>query len=152
MCIRDSINSYDIPVNVLTKGNLPVILKDYSKENSYGITLVSLNENYREKNEPGSAPYSERIKSLKYLHDNGCKTWISLEPYPTPNILDQNFDEILEAISFVDKIIFGRLNYNKKVSEYKDFQSYYNELTEKVISFCERNGLDYHIKDGTYKK
>ena len=146
------INSYDIPVNVLTKGNLPVILKDYSKENSYGITLVSLNENYREKNEPGSAPYSERIKSLKYLHDNGCKTWISLEPYPTPNILDQNFDEILEAISFVDKIIFGRLNYNKKVSEYKDFQSYYNELTEKVISFCERNGLDYHIKDGTYKK
>ena len=73
--------------------------------------------------EPGSAPYLERIKSLKRLHDAGCKTWVSIEPYPTPNILDQEILPILETISFADKIIFGRLNYNKQVTAYKDYKN-----------------------------
>ena len=59
----------------------------------------------------------ERIAALRTLHDAGCKTWVSIEPYPTPNFIEQDLNEILEAISFCDKIIFGRLNYNKKVSE-----------------------------------
>ena len=68
------INSYNIPCTALTKGVLPKELVDLSKKNSYGITLISLNESFREIMESGSAPYKERIASLKYLHDNGCKT------------------------------------------------------------------------------
>ena len=100
---------------------------------------------------PGSAPYAERIASLKYLHDKGFKTWVSIEPYPTPNIIDQNFMDILNSVNFVDKIIFGRLNYNKLVTQYKNFQQYYNILTETLITFCEKNNIKYHIKSGTYK-
>lgn len=143
------VNSYNIPCTALTKGILPKELANLSKDNSYGITLISLNEEFRKKMEPGSAPYKDRIASLKYLHDNGCKTWVSIEPYPTPNFIEQNFDEILEAVSFTDKIIFGRLHYNKKVSEYKDYKKYYNELAYKVIDFCETNNIEYHIKNKT---
>lgn len=143
------VNSYNIPCTALTKGILPKELANLSKDNSYGITLISLNEEFRKKMEPGSAPYNDRIASLKYLHDNGCKTWVSIEPYPTPNFIEQDFDEILEAVSFADKIIFGRLHYNKKVSEYKDYKKYYNELAYKVIDFCERNNIEYHIKNKT---
>ena len=143
------VNSYNIPCTALTKGILPKELANLSKDNSYGITLISLNEKFRKKMEPGSAPYKDRIASLKYLHDNGCKTWVSIEPYPTPNFIEQNFDEILEAVSFTDKIIFGRLHYNKKVSEYKDYKKYNNELAYKVIDFCERNNIEYHIKNKT---
>lgn len=143
------VNSYNIPCTALTKGILPKELANLSKDNSYGITLISLNEEFRKKMEPGSAPYKDRITSLKYLHDNGCKTWVSIEPYPTPNFIEQDFDEILEAVSFADKIIFGRLHYNKKVSEYKDYKKYYNELAYKVIDFCERNNIEYHIKNKT---
>ncbi|NLL02560.1 MAG: radical SAM protein [Mollicutes bacterium] len=147
--IIKKVNSYGIPVTALTKGALPIELVNYSKENSYGITLISLDENFRKKIEPGAAPYKERIKSLKKLHEAGCKTWVSIEPYPTPNIIDQDFIKILEAIKFVDKIIFGRLHYNKKVSDYKDYKEYYNNLANQVISFCEENNINYHIKNKT---
>lgn len=143
------VNSYNIPCTALTKGILPKELANLSKDNSYGITLISLNEEFREKMEPGSAPYKDRIENLKYLHDNGCKTWVSIEPYPTPNFIEQDFDEILKAVSFTDKIIFGRLHYNKKVSEYKDYKNYYNELAYKVIDFCEKHNIEYHIKNKT---
>lgn len=141
-----------IPCTSLTKGVLPKELATTSKINSYGITIVSLDEGFREKFEPNSAPYSERINSLKYLHDKGYKTWVSIEPYPTPNIIEQNFNEILEKISFVDKIIFGRLNYNKRVREYKGYQEFYNRLADIVASYCKKNNKEYHIKNGTYKK
>lgn len=146
------INSYNIPCTALTKGLLPKELADFDKNNSYGITLISLNECFRSTMEPGSAPYNERIERLKFLHDNGCKTWVSIEPFPTPNIIEQDFDEILNKISFVDKIIFGRLHYNKKVSEYKEYKEYYNNLANKVIDFCNKNNIEYHIKNKTITK
>ena len=124
-------------------------LAKLSLENEYGITLVSLDEGFRKEMEPNTAPYQERIAALRALHDAGCKTWVSIEPYPTPNFIEQDLNEILEAISFCDKIIFGRLNYNKKVSEYKDHKAYFNKLAEQVIVYCEANGKQYHIKDGT---
>ena len=107
------LNDAGIKCTVLTKGILPSLLASFSKENEYGITLVSLDENYRERMEPGAAPYSERIVALKELHDAGCKTWVSIEPFPTPNLIEQNLVELLETVSFTDRIIFGRTNYSK---------------------------------------
>lgn len=150
--IINLLNSHGIPCSALTKGVLPKELATTQKINIYGITLVSLNEEFRKKYEPYSAPYKKRIESLKYLHDKGFKTWVSIEPYPTPNIINQDFDQILNEISFVDKIIFGRLNYNKKVIEYKGYQDFYNRLSEKVIDYCLKNNKEYHIKNGTYIK
>ena len=143
------LNAAGIKCTVLTKGILPMELAQLSPENEYGITLVSLDEGFRNEMEPNTAPYRERIAALRALHDAGCKTWVSIEPYPTPNFIEQDLKEILEAISFCDIIIFGRLNYNKKVSEYKDYKAYFNKLAELVIAYCKANGKQYHIKDGT---
>jgi DNA repair photolyase len=142
-------NDNDIKCTVLTKGLLPAKLCDLSKENEYGITLISLNEEFRKKFEPGAASYEDRIKALKSLHEKGCKTWVSIEPYPTPNIIEQNLSEILDAVSFVDKIIFGRLNYNKDVTEFKDNHIFYKKNAKTVIEFCEKNKIAFHIKKGT---
>ena len=147
-CIA-KINSFGIPCTALTKGLLPKELENLSKENEYGITLISLNEEFRKEMEPGSAPYRERIDALKYLHDKGCKTWVSIEPYPTPNFIEQDLNEILNELSFVDKIIFGRLNYNAKVSQYKNHKQFFNDMADIVIGFCQTNNKQYHIKDGT---
>ena len=143
------LNDAGIKCTVLTKGLLPIALADYSNENEYGITLISLDETYREKAEPGAAPYADRLSALKALHDKGCKTWVSVEPYPTPNLIDQKIDEILKAIEFTDKIIFGRTNYSKEISAYKSHRAFYNEQAEKVVSFCKERGISYHIKEGT---
>lgn len=147
-CI-DKLNSSGIKCIALTKGILPKQLENTSLQNEFGITLISLDEDFRKKMEPGSAPYKDRIKSLKYLHDKGFKTWVSIEPYPTPNFIDQDLSKILKKLNFVDKIIFGRLNYNSKVSEYKDHKKFFNEKANEVITFCQKNSKEYHIKEGT---
>ena len=147
--IINLLNRNGLPCTALTKGILPKELTNSDHINSYGITLISLDEDFRKQYEPSSAPYQERIKSLEYLHNKKFKTWASIEPYPTPNIIEQDFDEVLESVSFVDKIIFGRLNYNKKVREYTGYQEFYNKLVYKTIEFCKKNNINYHIKDGT---
>jgi DNA repair photolyase len=144
------LNNEAIKCTALTKGLLPMELSKLSKDNEFGITLVSLNEDFRKKYEPFSGPYKQKIKSLYELHKKGMKTWVSIEPYPTPNIVEQDFNDILEEIDFVDKIIFGRLNYNKMVSSYKGKENFYNQLSKTVVNFCIKNNKQYHIKEGTF--
>ncbi len=145
----EKLNNAGIKCTVLTKGLLPYELATYSTENEYGITLISLDEEYRERVEPGAATYVDRLAALSALHDKGCKTWVSVEPYPTPNLIDQDLDVILQAIEFTDKIIFGRTNYSKEVSSYRDHKEFFNKQAKKVIDFCSRYGIKYHIKAGT---
>ena len=143
------LNQAGIKCVILTKGILPSELTALSKDNEYGITLISLDESYRERMEPFAAPFAERLAALRKLHDAGCYTWVSMEPYPTPNLIEQSLDTLLESLSFVDKIIFGRTNYSKDVSSYFRHREFYNEKAKEVIRFCEARGISYHIKDGT---
>lgn len=146
------LNEVKIKCTALTKGCLPTELVQLAKNNEFGITLISLDETFRRENEPFSAPCEERIGCLYKLHKHGIRTWVSIEPYPTPNIIQQDFEDILDAISFVDKIIFGKMNYNSMVSKYSGYKKYFNLLSEKVIKFCQRNNKEYHIKEGTITK
>lgn len=153
--IIDRLNTNNIRCTVLTKGIFPHELSNrngFGKNNEYGITLVSLDEEFRKKFEPNSAKFQDRINSLKFLHRKGFKTWVSIEPYPTPNLIKQDLIEILETVSFVDKIIFGRLNYNVKSSEFKYTKEFYNSLSRSVIKFCNKNRIGCHIKEGTQIK
>ena len=143
------LNEAGIKCTVLTKGVLPIELADLSSENEYGITLISLDEQYRERMEPGAAPYKDRLEAMKMLHDRGCKTWVSMEPYPTPNLIEQDLNEILEAVSFTDKIIFGRTNYSKEVTAFKTNKTFYNDAARKVIDYCANHNIQYHIKEKT---
>ena len=143
------LNESGIGCSVLTKGILPIKLAELSKDNEYGITLISTNESFRKQMEPGSAPWKKRLAALKALHDAGCKTWVSIEPYPTPNIVKQDLKKLLEEVGFVDRIIFGRLNYSKDVTAYAEYKQFFNDKVKEVVSFCDERGINYHIKDGT---
>ena len=80
-----------------------------------------------------------------------------MEPYPTPelDITAEDIDKILEEVFFVNKLIFGKFNYRKIVptkktlSVWKNNIEFYEEMVKKVISFCEKNDIKYHIKFGT---
>lgn len=153
--IMERLNKDKIHCTVLTKGIYPKVLantKKYGENNEYGITVVSLDERFKKRFEPYSASYKDRIKSLKYLHKKGLKTWISMEPYPTPNLIQQDFQKILKEISFVDKIIFGKMNYNVKSSQFSANRDFYYNCANTVIEFCKNKGIEYHVKYGTQKK
>lgn len=125
----------------------------YGENNEYSITLVSLNKKFKNNFEPFSASYEARIKSLKHLHNNGLNTWVSMEPYPIPSLSEnQDLLAILKKISFVDKIIFGKLNYNVKVPNSQDNKDFYNKCANTVIDFCEKHKIEHRIKYGTKKK
>lgn len=72
-----------------------------------------------------------------------------MEPYPTPNICEQNLISILNKVDFVDYIVFGRLNYNKKVTAYKEHKEFYNDCVHIVQNFCKEKNIKLHIKEGT---
>lgn len=143
------LNKAGIKCSILTKGILPIGLAELPKINEYGITLISLNEDFRARMEPGAAPYADRLAALVALHEKKCQTWISIEPYPTPNLVEQDIGDLLATIAFTDKIIFGRTNYNKKVTAYAKHREFYNEQAKVVIGFCKEHGIAYHIKEGT---
>lgn len=155
--IIERFNHDSIRCTVLTKGIYPNDLTDvekYGRRNEYGITLVSLDGGFRKGYEPFTAPYEERIAALSYLHDSGLRTWISMEPYPTPNIVEQDLGRILDEVSFVDKIIFGKLNYNVDASQsvFGTSKEFYDDCANRVVDFCLSRGIDYHIKFGTQRR
>lgn len=153
--IIERLNKDNIKCTVLTKGVYPKKLANnekYGCNNEYGITLVSINDDFKKEFEPFSADYSERIRALRYLHDKGLKTWASIEPYPTPNLdRNQNLAGLLNKISFVDRIIFGKLNYNVISSRFKDNASFYDDCARQVIEFCRGHNINFHIKFGTQR-
>lgn len=132
------INSYGIRCSTLTKGVMPVELADTSRfpeTNTHGISLVSLSEEFRERWEPGAAPYSDRIGALRELHDYGCRTLVHIEPYPTPNIITQSLQELLEEVSFADEIWFGGWNYNNIVKHFPGYRDFYDEQSAILNRF-----------------
>lgn len=143
------LNEAGIKCTTLTKGLLPAELAGLSHENEHGITLVSLDEAYRERIEPGAVPYEQRLAALRALHEAGCRTWVSIEPYPTPNMIEQELNKILETVSFVDRIVFGRTNYSKEANTYEQHKHFYNQCAAEVITFCKKHKIDYHIKAKT---
>ena len=143
------LNDAGIKCTILTKGILPIELSELSPQNEYGITFVSLDESFREQYEPHAASLERRLAALRDLNAAGCKTWVSIEPYPTPNIIHQELHPLLEAVGFTNRIIFGRMHYNRIVTEYSEHKQFYNKCAEEVTDFCIRRRIPFHIKKGT---
>ncbi len=154
MEIIKRLNSEGIPVTTLTKGLCPVSLAnaDWAHPlNSYGISLVSLSEEFQREWEPFAADVEERIAALEKLSSGGSRTWVSIEPYPTPNIdgTAADVEQLLERLAFVDSVVFGKWNYNALASAYDREHSFYKGVAGRVRDWCDERGKALRIKQGT---
>ncbi|HZD58849.1 MAG TPA: radical SAM protein [Anaerolineae bacterium] len=152
LAILKRLNQDNIKAVLISKGAYPAALIDksvFNPANEYGSTIVSLSEEFHKTFEPHAAPVSGRIQALRQLHKAGLKTWVSMEPYPVPNVMKQDIRKILSEVSFVDKIVFGKWNYNRKISNFKSYKQFYNSMAYEVVRFCTENSIDVHIKEGT---
>lgn len=152
--IIERLNGEGIPVTTLTKGLYPdelCALDTSHPLNSHGISLVSLSGEFRQAWEPGAAPLDARIAALESLASRGRHTWASIEPYPTPNIDESatELEALLERISFVDSIVFGRWNYNALATAYDQEHAFYSDVAARVRAWCDKRGKSLHIKSGT---
>jgi len=143
----------EIPYKTLTKGFMPCeelmnfeeINRKYKclyRENHYGISLVSLNEDFRLEYEPFAAPYEHRIIALEYLSEHNCYTYVYMEPFSPEITSFEEFKIMLDKISFVKKIYFGSWQYNKRYSNKTEFQKY----IEYITRFCGERSIELKIK------
>ena len=153
--IIEKLNHAGIRVTTLTKGVYPDEFVERARSlnsaNQYGVSVVSLSEAFRLQWEPGSAPVERRLQSLRGLAESGARTWVSVEPYPTPNVDETASDPsgLLDAIAFVDKAVFGRWNYNKLVNSYAGADAHYLSVAQFFASWADDGGKVLHIKRGT---
>jgi DNA repair photolyase len=135
-----------IKVTVLTKGDLTDAIDHLRgivpQRVRYGITLASLEEHFRCTWEPGAAPIEQRIKALRLKHDQGHDTWLSIEPYPPPQLSTQNPSEILKAVPFVNKAILGRWNY----ADLKGYDGWYTWAAGDFMDTCKQLGIKGYVK------
>lgn len=146
--IIEVLHAHGVASSILTKGRLPIELTDlrrYGAGNTYGISLVSLDEEFRRRWEPGAAPYADRIAALRRLHDAGARTRVHMEPYPTPNLVRQDLLELLDAVSFVGEVYWSGWNYNREACDRQSAEAYYGEQARIVQEFCRKQRIECRI-------
>lgn len=131
-----------IPVSILTKRADFVLNEDsihskrfkcvirpfennaYSKDIAFGFTLTGHDEM-----EPGCSSNADRIKAMKILHDNGFRTWTSIEP-----IIEfrSSLEMIRACAPFCDHFKVGLRTDKKFECSTDEFVNFVNGIRETV--------------------
>jgi DNA repair photolyase len=97
--------------------------------------------------EPEAALPGQRMNMLKQAHDQGIKTWASLEPVISPA---ETLEIIRRAHTFVDHFKVGKLNYAEKLPP--PFRSRVDGINwrifaSEVVATLKLYGCSYYIKE-----
>lgn len=117
--------------------------------NRNGMTIVSPYKGFAKKYESGVSSPQDRILKLEETHPH--YTWVSMEPCPVSDIYPYDLKDIRnfwEDLNFVDFIIFGKWNYDKRAKTEKARKEYM-EIVPLFEEFCQDYGIKYHVKSGT---
>lgn len=138
------LNKYNHKVAILTKGGARClkdldVFKAFGNRIKVGATLTFITDDLSEKWEPGAALPSERLDTLKVLHENGIKTWASFEPVVDPG---ETLRLIAETAQYLDHIKIGKINGNKDVELRVDWSAFLRD----AVNLCRSVGLKFYIK------
>lgn len=144
--VLEGLLKHKIPVSILTKGGYNVlddldIIKEFGSNIQVGGSLTFINDEDSlkwEKN--GALPY-ERFETLKILHDNGVKTWASMEPVIYP---DQSLEIMNITKDYVDSYKIGKLNHFQNHEKKFDWTKF---LNDSVFVMRKHNKLFYIKED-----
>ena len=118
-----------------------------------GLSIVSLDNDYRDfrdRYEPNTVAIILRLNMLKYVKKNGGYVWVSIEPYPTPDIWKQDLIELLEELSFADFLLFGKWNYDYR-AENLAARIFYRDMVNQFTGFCKEHKIRHFVKPDTLK-
>ncbi|MFA5001980.1 MAG: radical SAM protein [Methanolinea sp.] len=144
----DTLHYHNLKVTILTKGGKRSerdfdLLTKRPELSEYGVTLVFINEEQREEIEPFAASTYERINSLKRAHNQGIRTYVSLEPVWEPK---QTLKLIEMTSDFVDFYKVGKLNYHSQKANV-DWRKFRIDVCKKLNDL----GKNYYIKEDLKK-
>jgi DNA repair photolyase len=131
---------YNLRFTILTKGGPTAVrdfdlLKKYPKA-SFGSTICFTKQDDAEHWEPNAPPIDMRIDAIKAAHDEGIKTWVSLEPVIDP---DQALELIERLHPIVDHWKVGKINYRNLEVDWLKFR-------KDVATLLDSVGASYYLK------
>ena len=144
----------ELPFSILTKNDL--VLRDIDLLRSYkwcrvGVTITSLDENFRKEVEPFTVDYGKRIEVLAALKENGISTYLSCEPImpvveSDPLPLLPKLRDVVNLFDFGIYTNHGEYDYvpMQYLKHYKDDKFYY-DVFSRVIQYCNDNNINYCI-------
>jgi len=115
-----------------------------------GMTVVSLDLDFWQKFEPNTRTPRSRINALGHCARGHDYVWVSMEPYPPSAIYKQSLIALLEELNFVDLIVFGKWNYDKRANTDEARKEYAKNI-EVLTDFCKSNNIRLHVKSDTMK-
>lgn len=141
------LNDHRAPVAVLSKGGERMlrdldIFKAFGDRIIVGTTLTFLNEQTSREWEPYAALPYERLNTLKILHDNGIRTFASLEPTIDPKESLSLIKKTLE-LDCVDHYKIGKINNYGSTDKWQNWHRYIEDCiallrpTEKQVYYKE---------------
>ena len=128
------LNAYHVPVAVLSKGEKKMlrdldIFKEFGDRITVGTTLTFLDKEKSKYWEPNASTPSERLETLKTLHDNGIKTFASFEPTIEPEESLKLIRKTLE-LDCVDHYKIGKINNYKREDKWQDWAKYLQDCVD----------------------
>lgn len=135
--ILEQLLDVDVHVMILTKSSL--VLRDLDillkmKSIEVGISLNTIDDNFRKLIEPMTPPVSERIRAIKELHNAGIRTQLFASPvFPYITNISALYNELQDS---VDLWSFENLNlrgsYRNRVLEIikKNYPQYYSSYQQ----------------------
>jgi DNA repair photolyase len=137
---------YGIRVATLSKLDVPSLSGTRA-----GVTIVSLDDDFWRQFEPNTTPPDGRLARLHTRKKEfGDYVWVSMEPYPPSSIYKQNFEALLERLKFIDLIVFGKWNYDRRART-EEMRIRYAQNIKTLLSFCRKNKIRLHVKSDTGK-
>lgn len=160
----------DFPISIQTKSSLVLrdldLLKRFSRC-EVGFTITSIDDEIREKYEPGSSSFEEKLAAMRELSENGIVTWVFLGPImPFITEKGEDLERLLSEISKdVDYILIDKLRlkrglwsniesflneYNPRlVPIYSDIlyskNDYFSEVKSRIINLCRKYNISYEV-------
>lgn len=165
--VLEELKNINCNVGILTKSKN--VLRDIElfkqfKNIEVGISINSLDDEFRKLTEPRASSVLERIDGLRILKENGISNYLFMSPI-FPYLTD--YKKIIEQTQdFVDYYCFENLNlragykfrvidlikqkYSDLFKNYIDIyvnnnQIYWNELEKEIIDYCKKNNIDYRM-------
>ena len=106
-----------------------------------GTTITTLHE-WRKYEPKVPSPY-ERMDALRRAHEEGIKTWISIEPLlpqPDPSLI------LKLTAGYTDYYVVGALNYRLLGFTKRQLREFYNRYVPRMIAMLEEWGKPCTIK------
>lgn len=143
--VLEMLLEYNIPVSILSKGGLNIlddidVFKKFGANIQVGCSLTFTDKADAKKWEQNSSDPEERFEALRVLHEQGIKTWASMEPVIFP---EQSLEIMEITKDCVDAYKIGKLNHFPKHEQKFDWTKFLNDS----IAIMRKNNKSFYIKN-----